>query len=326
MGGLALKNTFTRRYQKEEYFDLVKDVFQKIMSTQHTTSCAVIPAYDEKESFGDMDVLYSTYDDHIMLIDHIKEVFSPNEIVKNGEVISFDYKELQIDVIHAHQDYFEYALSYFSWNDTGNLIGKLAHQFGLKHGHKGLVLPLRDGDNKFHDVVITLDHDKTLKFLELDVEKFNSGFNNLEEMFKFVSDSPFYNPDNYKLENLNTIARVRDKKRETYRKFLEFGERYTGPRCVRLGDKSMYLEQIFEFFPEAYPEYVTAIKELAFKKYISERFNGNLVRDWTGLNGKALGEFMVHLKAQFIFRPENLVTVSETAIEAMVRKESNLYV
>ena len=134
-------------------------------------------------------------------------------------------------------------------NDAGNLCGKLFHKFGLKHGHKGLVLPLRDGDNHFEDVHLTFNHDDALKFVELDPEKYNAGFDSLDALFKYVASSPYYSPEFYKLENLNTIAKVRDRKRTTYNKFLEFGERYTGPIYTEFNkDKSVYLERIFDAF------------------------------------------------------------------------------
>lgn len=311
MGGLALKNTFTRRYQAEEYFSLTREVNSLLVQIYEIDRIEVIPAFHEKESFGDMDVLYNTTHNSAVTIDTIKKVFQPNEIVRNGEVISFDYKELQIDIIHSPYDSFDYALHYFSWNDTGNLVGKLAHQMGLKHGHRGLVLPLRDGDNKFADVTITLDPEKTLIFLGLDHDKFRDGFRNLQEIFEFVTASPYYNPENYKLENLNTIARVRDRKRETYRKFLEYGETWTGTPFPKVEDKSVFLQKIFEFFPEAYPEYKDAMQKLAMQKFVKEKFNGNIVSDYTGLNDKQLGAFMQELKKDWYFSNENIVYLTD---------------
>jgi len=167
----------------------------------------------------------------------------------NGGVTSFDYKGFQIDLIHTTHEKFDYALSYFSWNDCGNLVGKLAHRFGLKHGHDGLFLSLHDGHNKFGSILLTENHDDTLKFLGLDVKKFKNGFDNLEEIFAFVAASPNYSPDWYLLENITSAGRIRDKKRDTYRKFLEFGAAYTGPRAAKIVNKNDCLDLIFK------PEY-----------------------------------------------------------------------
>ena len=185
----------------------------------------VIPSYNDKKSFGDMDIIYATYNDVPLEVEVFIELFKPKEIVRNSNVISLEYKEFQIDFIHSPKEEYDYALSYFSYNDISNLIGKLSRRFGLKHGHNGLRLPLRDGDNMIGEITLTLDHNRTLAFLGLDVEQFNKGFDNLDEIFSFVAASPHYNPDDYKLENISSAGRVRDKKRETYQKFLKFGEK-----------------------------------------------------------------------------------------------------
>ena len=318
MGGNALTKTYTRRYNKAEYLNLADEMVSELIWEFGTEHISAIPAYRDKESFGDLDILYSTNDGNSLTVEQIKDFFQPNQIVRNSEVISFDFKEFQVDLIHVDSSHYSYARDYFSWNDTGNLIGKLAHQLGLKHGHKGLVLPLRDGNNKFADVCITLDHRKTLELLGLDVDKFYSGFKNLDEIFKFVSDSKFYSPESYKLENLNAIAKMRDKKRDTYNKFLQFGETYTGPVYDRSNDKTKYLEHIFAFFPDAYQQYIDAISGLALQQAAKLKFNGEIVLSLTGKKNKELGRFMGVLRNDFYFRNENLLYLSQAQINAKI--------
>ena len=130
MGGNALKNTKTRRYNKDEYLSVANYVVTNLLTNELTiVDVAPIESYREKETFGDLDVLYSTIDDLCITIDQIKKLFSPNQIVKNGDVISFDYKELQVDLILSKKDVYEYAFNYFLGSDLGNLIGKLFHKF-----------------------------------------------------------------------------------------------------------------------------------------------------------------------------------------------------
>lgn len=112
MGGNALKNTTTRRYAADEYFAVASEVMQKLLSNIGAINQTdVIEAYRTKESFGDADILYSTYPGQGIYVIDIQRVFNPNEIVKNGDVISFDYKELQIDLIYSAADCYDYALS-----------------------------------------------------------------------------------------------------------------------------------------------------------------------------------------------------------------------
>lgn len=319
MGGSALKNTQTRRYELDEYMRIANLVTVKLSSLENVYRAYPIPHIRDKTSFGDLDILYTTWSDAPIRRDSIQRMFEPNEIVKNGDVISFNVEELQVDAIHSLFSESGYALNYYSWNDSGNLIGKLFHKFGLKHGHRGLVLPLRDGDNHFEDVHLTFKHSDALRFVGLDPELYNAGFDSLDDLFKYVSSSPYYNPEFYKLENLNTIAKTRDRKRTTHNKFLEFSERYTGPRYTEFSqDKTVYLERIFNAFPHAYEQFEQANARLATQKFLKQKFNGDLVKELTGLSGKQLGTFMKHLREQFDFKDSVLLYLSEATIRKNV--------
>lgn len=315
MGGNALKNTETRRYALDEYKRIASVVEIKMLSFANVPTCHVIRSIHNKETFGDLDVLYSTWSETPLRREQIHDMFRPNEIVKNGDVMSFNVEQLQVDAIHVPSSSYYYAANYFAWNDLGNLCGKLFHKFGLKHGHQGLVLPLRDGTHNFEDIKLTLNHDDTLKFIGLDPVTYANGFDTLEEMFDYVSSSPYYNPDFYKLENLNTIAKVRDRKRETYNRFLAFGETYSGPVFTDFHkDKSKYLDMIFDVFPHAYAKFEEANVKLAARKFLRQKFNGDIVAELTGLSGKKLGAFMQHLRNQFDFKDAVMMYHPEATI------------
>lgn len=320
MGGNALKNTYTRRHNKEEYEQKTHDIITKFFLLNNVCRIESIDAYKQKETFGDSDILYCTFDDKSIGVDTIKRMFSPTEIIRNGSVISFDYKELQVDLIHVKCDDFDYAKKYFDFNDIGNLIGKLAHQLGLKHGHTGLYLPLRDGDNKFDSICLTKQHDETLELLGLSVDRYYDGFDTLTDIFDFIASSHYYNPDIYLLENNNTISKVRDRKRETYRKFLEYGQTYTGNKYQKVADKTDFLELIFTRFPDAYQKYSESMAKLALRQAVKNKFNGKLVAELTGLTDKNLGEFMAYIRDDFNFRPENIYYFSDAKIRYNVRK------
>jgi hypothetical protein len=314
MGGNALKNTVTRKYESDEYFKLVDKIIGKLISVSDVMGCRVIEAYREKTVFGDMDILYTTIDDSPLDNDIFLELFNPNELVKNSEVTSLDVEELQIDFIHIPQSQYEYANAYYSFNDFGNLHGKLQRYFGLKHGHKGLYLPLRDGGNMFAEILITLDHNKALEFVGLNPDTFNKGFDNLDQIFDYTVTSPNYSPEWYLLENISYSNRIRDRKRPTYQKFLKYGEKYTGPRAKRVTDKTQFLQKIFEFFPEAYPDYQAALQKLAVQKFAKEKFNGGIVAKSTGFVNKQLGEFMYILRKDWYFSTENIIFLSDDQI------------
>lgn len=101
MGGSALKNTQTRRYELDEYLRIANLVTVKLSSLVNVHRVNVIPHIRDKQTFGDLDVLYTTWSDVAVRRDAIQRMFSPNEIVKNGDVISFNVEELQVDAIHS---------------------------------------------------------------------------------------------------------------------------------------------------------------------------------------------------------------------------------
>jgi hypothetical protein len=329
MGGNALTEGLTRRHNQAEFFDKVWCVIERMQYANGIHRSQLIESYRSKESFGDADILYSTINDRPISIGDVKDLFPQSkEISKNGSVISFEYDELQVDFIHVLSSEFDYANYYYKFNDLGNLCGKLAHQLGLKHGHRGLTLPIRDGDNIVGEVLLTLRHRTTLEFLGLDADRFDAGFDTLEDIFEFVRTSKYFSPESYKLENLNTIAKMRDKKRPTYREFLAYNEAnpIDNP-YVKSADKSVHLPHIFDYFGDvALEKYKSVTKELAATRYIKTRFNGDIVSKLTGYTGKGLGQFMQHLKKnEFLLQPHSIPLLSDSKIEEIVMKNAKQF-
>jgi hypothetical protein len=127
MGGLALKNTFTRRYERKEFDAISVELLS--MLEKDFKRVAMPLFYKNKPSFGDADILISTEGITFNLRDYILDTFAPNEIFHNGNCWSFDYKELQIDLITVSAEHFDSNYNYLSYNDLGNYIGKIAHGF-----------------------------------------------------------------------------------------------------------------------------------------------------------------------------------------------------
>jgi hypothetical protein len=200
-------------------------------------------------------------------------------------------------------------------------VGKLAHQLGLKHGHRGLFLPVRDGNQGLGEVCLTRDHNQTLKFLDLNQHTFGVGFDTLEDIFKFIRESRYFNPENYKLENLNTIAKIRDRKRSTYNTFLKYNVENPHPLPYqRKPNKFDYLEEIFDFFGgDALKQYASITQELAAQRYLKTKFNGDIVSEITGYTGKGLGQFMQHLKnSEFVLNKHTIPLMSDDQIKKIV--------
>jgi hypothetical protein len=321
MGGNALKNTTTRRMSKDDYLERVSEVSKLLdsyISKFHPSfnlRYHVLENVGEKESFGDMDVLVS-FPINENVLNGIG--FAPKDIFINGSVASFDYRELQIDFITVPSSSFDYAKAYFNNGDLGNLLGNLAKHYGLKHGHTGLLLPVRDKDHLYTELLVTLDHDEFLELVGLDTDTFNKGFDTLEDMYHYVTTSPVFRRESYSFENLNAVARTRDKKRPQYIAFLKYLDDH--PEAIGVPKKKdmTRLNAVFDKFPGLKDRYETVIKEMLFKQEYRIKLNGELVRIITGLDGKELGIFMSMIKRDSRFDPAVIILMPQEELEELI--------
>lgn len=301
MGGNALKITKTRRYNRDEFILLEKNIVDTLSKTfkVHPTTY-----FKSKETFGDMDILVYNDGINFNIKSYIQETFSPNEIVANSNVYSFNYDELQIDLIFITSENWESAKTYFSYNDLHNFIGKIAHQFGLKWGMDGLKWVNKSGDK----IYLTKDYRLALPFLGFDLEVYETGFNSLEEIFNFIRTSKYYNPYYFDFELMNRVNRERDSKRTTYLKFIEFiandkNQIDTGYKFFR--NKEFYYGHINLYFPHFYNEYQTILDRELIEKKLKSKFNGNIVMEYYKstfdliIEGKELGIAMNKFKNSF---------------------------
>lgn len=324
MGGSAMAKYGGKRLPRREYFRLASKVLGKLKAKFPTNTFKEIPSYHHKESYGDLDIL--CLPGQAGWFDEVLEDFEVKHFKKNGSVMSFLYEEFQVDLISMPEEDFETAITYYSYNDLGNLMGKLFHKFGIKYGHRGLSMPLRDGNNQYGEVILSKEESKPFEFLGLDYEHFQRGFDNLEEIFNFVISSKYFSSEPYQYENLNAINRVRDRKRETYKSFLTFVQGMPSKYTFET-DKDKYLPYIFAFFPGSEKQYFEARLHLSHLREVKAHFNGDLVREWTGLDGKELGGFMAAAKGWYGPFEEWVLDFTQEELKdkiLKVRKDFNL--
>lgn len=327
MGGNAIKTVPIRRFSKEEYTALAAEVKEKLESDYEFLSVRwhIIDSYSEKETFGDMDILISRPAKVKWKWngEAFTRMFPSKEVHNNGDVTSLEYKGFQIDFIQCPHEEYEFSKTYFAWNDLGNLIGKTARQLGLKYGHQGLVYTIRDGlGDKLGEITVTLDPKLALEFLGYDWARYQKGFNNLEEIFEYVVSSKHFNADLYLLENLNSVDRVRDKKRATYTAFLEWIKDKNLPRDSTKLVSNWYVPEIRKAFPEFSMQYDLKQAKLRKTTLAKEIFNGHRVASVTGLQKEELGAFM--LKFRTWFKSEDdmfdyILHMGEWGIEEAIR-------
>lgn len=322
MGGNALPLEFmTRRRNAREYEVLCERVHDCLTGSriEGLSNWEIVRAYRKKESFGDMDiVLCLDYDcDLTKLRKNICDAFGSRAIFTDGlysnqygssgpvsldNIYSICFSNFQLDFILTRPNLFEAACDYFAWNDLGNLLGRVAHKFGFKLGHKGLVYPFRDGDYMFEEIIVETDWNKILPWFGYDPARFQKGFDTQEEIFEYAASGWFFNPSIYLFDNRNAKSRYRDQKRKTYQDFLTWcKDNNDRLRKFDFGnDKKLAFNimkaRIGREFSDKYEEVECRFnRQRAFKA----KFNGEIVMKLTGLEGPELGKFMHFLRHEF---------------------------
>lgn len=307
MGGNAL-SVPSIRLDKSEYKDLSRRIRNGFRE-----SLQIIPSYRNKPSFGDMDVLYKNdysefYDlSNIAFVEDILKKFcglTVKERFKNGNIVSYGVQlpqgMFQFDFIGIQSKYFDFALNYFSYNDMGNLLGRVAHSMGLKLSFGGLKYVQRDPqDRVLKEHTLTLDWNDALDSLGYSPAPYDYGFDDLEDIFEFVVNNPYYSRSYYELSARNYEARIRDRKRTTYRAFLEWTEKNVRLGCLGTAnepDKTAHLKRMFEKYPAFYMDHSVELEKNRLEEESKLYYNGNIIMELTGLKGKALGSFMKDLK------------------------------
>lgn len=309
MGGNALKEYHTTRLDRDDYFALA-DEFKELFWQKIGATLYLIPAYQEKPSFGDADFLVDGSTLPANWVQKVVDEFGLTnaQYVKNSSVLSIGYKNFQIDLIATATEHIAASLAYFSYNDLGNLIGRIGHKLGLKFGHKGISIVVRGNDRTDHILKeIFLSHDLRYAFdiLGLDYQQWLNGFATLEDIYKFVASSKYFDPEIYSLEHRSHTSRIRDKKRATYNGFLKWVEETKPTANHSFAEKSelggysirepYFTNEVLTRWPHVKAEVDTLIAEHTLNSEFKKVYNGVLVSLITGLKDKDLGMFMARM-------------------------------
>ena len=141
MGGNAMKKYNVERLSKEQYNEVVS-----ALTATLPKKTLPIPAYRNKESFGDCDLLTTASNQEFET--SLSKDFVILGKSSNGVVTSYalKYKNLppfQFDLIKTTGSNFDFNYKYLSFNDLGNLIGRIAAAFGFKFANDGLFMKER---------------------------------------------------------------------------------------------------------------------------------------------------------------------------------------
>lgn len=316
MGG----NVFTHLGYKAQRMD--KPTYNKVLDKVHSFLDDLniiyhdIPYIRDKADFGDIDIIIEYgIDEHVfdaIRTNTTKLGATDETTIRNGKVMSVLVDGLyQVDFIKERKETVEYHVAYLSHNDLGNLIGRCAKEAGYKHGTDGFFYShYLNGRALKKEFFISNDYRTVLNLLGLSVEKFDEGFDTLQDMFDYVSGNKYFKASFYEFENLNNRNKVRDAKRKNYNLFLNH---------VKGMPDSLLNVPTYDI---AFPELISQVEDFKEKvhrdKVIKEKFSGKLVMELTPLQGKDLKEFILFFKEKY-----DLYAMSPEEIKEFVLKEFN---
>lgn len=314
MGGNALKETLKNEENEiirceEKTLSLIfmkveitlKDFFNK--EEIHDVKIAMPRYIYDKKDFGDLDIVVGEKSfDKNLLYEHLENTLKTPEISENGDITSFAFplKEktfFQVDLIFTTREDFEPMLNYLGDNDLSNLSGRLARFIGLKFSMKGLEVPLEYKNQKIYDknLILTTDIKEILSILDLNHKKYIEGFNNLNELFEYVSKSKYFHKNLYLLENGNHTDRKKDGVRPNYLAFLNFLEQKNFKQEYGDFNQDEYVKTMLIKFNKE-EEYNKIFEEIRNVELFKTYFNGKVIEKLFSISGKDLGNFMMEIK------------------------------
>lgn len=303
MGGNALKQFNTVRLPTSEVNDIATAIIERLSSD---CRAAMIPSYRNKESHGDLDILIDfampTYVLQSIIFNLSPYPAQRIQTVENGPTRSLGIQltkdsVFQVDFIYVHPKIYDFALSYFSYNDCGNFIGVIAHRTGLRFGHKGLEYAVRKDTHLIGTISLDYDFKSALELLGCDYNRWNHGFDDLVDIYQWIASSKFFNKEFYLLENRNHTARIRDKKRITYTGLLEWIRENNPPDGMPI-DRKEWVDHLNSTIPSFNEQYQKIISNYEKNVLLKSKFNGIICSELTGLSGKELGQFMATVKPE----------------------------
>jgi hypothetical protein len=287
MGGNALKKVITVRKNKIEYNETKIKVSNKLLSRGIIFD--TIPELADKESFGDLDILVSFSHNSNIMRDIVIEIFNPTEVVSNGNVISFDFDNFQIDIINCKT--IEFAKFYFSYSDFGNILGRILTKYKMSLGHNYFFLK-----NEKYSLILTDDVNKFCEFIGFDFKQWER-IQTKEDMFELIKTCKFYKPEIFNFGNYHSRKNII--KRPIHQDFLNYINIYEVKgieydKEVFNIDAEKILNDALDYFNK-HEEIENINKAIEKAKIIHNKFNGNMLIEM-GYNSLQIGTIIRKLK------------------------------
>jgi hypothetical protein len=202
----------------------------------------------------------------------------------------------QVDVSMVEDDQARERLLFFnSYGDTGLIIGLLCKSIGLTFSRKGLKIARREHTEPLENRPFILEPSITriLEFIDLDYGHWKRGFKTRTEIFEWLISSQFA-----------TLASLREVSpthldRWMYKDFLQYIDHDAQWPADRVAaNPATVVEQALDVFGKR-DEYNALAKAIEVRKAVRAKFNGTLVTEVTGREGRVIGDILKHFKINF---------------------------
>jgi hypothetical protein len=345
MGGklLSVWNLPEKRMPNSDYIRLKDSLVNKLQNDHNFTllynlKIGVAPCIRSKMDHGDLDIIVGTnysntgldkftprWKGHAEFREYIKSEFgyAPHQ---NTNVFSFPVEGFQVDVTFVPREEYDMSISYCSWGDVSNLVGRVFHRMGGHYGHTGLSFWIRQGlfdgniewsdsDHIYEKCILSRNVEEIFKIGGFDFKRWQRGFDTEEDAFDFVVNSEYFDSSLFDLENLNHTNRTRNRKRGMYMRFIE----YIGNKNVKnkaflpKGTYSLILQNKFPVLRNAISQYRL---QYEIDKNIKGKVNGKLIMEWLNTtDGPLVGTIMKTVKGM---GKDILLSMSSEEIKAYV--------
>lgn len=317
MGGNALKTIQVQRMNREEFIDVCSTVMHKLTKTFNiqTGDLKVLPFFKNKESFGDVDLLIANEVllDKKTFNDKLKSDLGSPEVAPSADFhihpFAFEHKGsfYQVDLMFHPRNELLQAERYYGYNDLHVLINQFAmplenDKLNLSFNKKGLIKNIyfdEKKNNKLGEIVVESDFYKVLNYLGLNEQKHKNGFNDIEDVFKYVMSSPNFdiNVLNEKILSPNNDTKKR-LKRPNFIAFVDYANKNSNLREVNNKGTVEYFGKIFPGVLENENEILRQYNEIQDTKKL---LDGNVVSELSGfsLNDKRLGMLCRDIRSKF---------------------------
>ena len=361
MGGHALKKVQTIRLEKSDYENVKHKIAELLAPHIKIEFLYEVPnkkdfgdldiLYDISENQNHI-VIY----DLVKELFHPKEIVKNGTVLSFSYLINEENDTyFQIDLIKSHN--FRMDLFYYSYGDLGGILGRITKYYGMSYGNAGLWINVeshlieiyveKNDKNKYDKnnddflllpetqrvskgvvsksingkIMLTENPEEICVYMGLDYEKWSSGFNNSEEIYDFVIESPFFQSKLFEVNSLNHEHMKRYNERHMYREFVHYVN-LQNKKEEKERDKNKDYEALIYF--HKINELEKLIEKNILQNERKEKFNGHIIQEYIKRDfkkntnkigeNKELGIFIINFK-NHILKNGNLYNTFEDYID-----------